>query len=331
MDNSFSIVLVCIATLSMMAIIFPFRPFRTRLIALVVCFWATILQLVTQEVILQRTASNQAAEVNNKQIILEEKLKPETETKSPKEPHPDTVSLLEAALKRNDFYTAKAILKTLQRVHPDLGSAKERIERIALEQVKPIPSSNQNANLQGYEFLFALNPENQLYFKKVASYKEQITQKRESAITKMRTKEDRIEGVTWFKHPQQPRYTNSRSTVYLYIGQKTAGGQPWLRMVVQYTASDWLFVDHVTAWHDGTKNTLVAQEFERDNNSTIWEWVDVTPSSIQIEQLKKIATAKESILRFEGDKYHRDIILSGADKRAILDVLLAYDVLMFGP
>jgi hypothetical protein len=101
-------------------------------------------------------------------------------------------------------------------------------------------------------------------------------------------------------------------------------------MKVQYTSSDWLFVERVFAWYDGKKELLVNGPFERDNSTTIWEWMDVTPSDSQIRTLRALAEAKESILRFEGAQYRRDVTLEASDKNAIREVLLAYEAMRGG-
>jgi hypothetical protein len=214
---------------------------------------------------------------------------------------------------------------------------RDEIEARMLELVKPIPSRERKKNLLGYELLAAVRPGNLEYEAKVHSYEKSIAEdkarelaaleeSRKRAVSILRKKEDRVEGVTFYQHPNTPKYLNSRSTVYLYIGRK-GDGKPWLRMKVQYTADDWLFVKDVAAWHDGVKEQLVSGRFETDHNSDIWEWVDVTPSSYQIAVLRSLADSKEAILRFTGGKYRRDVKFSAGDKRAIREVLMAYEVL----
>lgn len=201
------------------------------------------------------------------------------------------------------------------------------LEAAALDFVRPLPASARQANLDGYLFLAAIRPENGTYGQKVDHYRAAIRSDRQQAVAKLRRKEDKVEGVTWFHHPGQPQYTNSRSTAYLYIGRRGGDGRPWLRMQVQYAASDWLFVNRVIAWHDGVKETLVSGRFERDHHSTIWEWMDVAPDGYQLEVLRSLATAREAILRYEGSQYKRDVTLSSGDKRAILDMIAAYEAM----
>jgi len=205
-----------------------------------------------------------------------------------------------------------------------------KLEQDTLSIVKPLPASDVNGNLAGYELLTVLRPDNALYGKKVSDYKAKEKQARQAAISRLRVKEDRVEGITWYQHPNKPKYLNSRSTVYLYIGRKGKLGSPTLRMKTVYAASDWLFVNNVIAWHDGVKETFVSGYFERDNHSRVWEWRDDIPSEYQIRILQSLASAKEAILRFEGDQYRKDVKLSEGDKRAIREVLLAYEVMKSG-
>ncbi|KMK66035.1 hypothetical protein [Puniceibacterium sp. IMCC21224] len=207
---------------------------------------------------------------------------------------------------------------------------KSDLEARMLALVRPLPSSARETNLQGYQFLAEVRPEKAEYIAKIETYEAAIKAARQRAVTSLRTTEDKIEGITWYQHPNAPKYLNSRSTAYLYMGKKGGAGRPWLRMKVQYTGSDWLFVTSVTAWHDGIKESLIAGSFERDNNTSIWEWMDVTPDDDQIEVLRSLATANEAILRFNGDQYHRDVTLSSGDKKAIRDILDAHDALRNG-
>lgn len=202
----------------------------------------------------------------------------------------------------------------------------EKIERAVLEIVRPIPSSDIERNLGGYQFLTHIDPTSEIYSTKESSYKSMKDDLERSIISSLVKKVDKVENVTWYSHRNNPKYTNSRSTVHVYIGEQKTG-YTWLRMRIQYAASDWLFVKRVHVWYDGTKVLFATGRFERDNNSTIWEWQDVSPDPLQIQVLKKISAAKEVILRFEGSQYHRDVKISNADKKAIRDVLTAFEVM----
>ncbi len=226
---------------------------------------------------------------------------------------------------------AKDTLAEMKQRDEDAQAIGDEIENTALDIVKALPVSTPadiKANQEGYEFLSALRPQNETYRSKASHYAAKLGHTQQAAVTKLRRTEDKIGGDTFFEHPNQPKYLNSRSTVYLYIGRHGEEGRPWLRMKVQYTASKWLFVNDVYAWHDGVKEKLVSGGFKRDNNSTIWEWVDVNPTRLQVDILKSLAYAKEAVLRFDGRQYHKDVTLSSGDKRALREVLLAYNVML---
>ncbi|MDP2081916.1 MAG: hypothetical protein Q8K08_13385 [Pseudotabrizicola sp.] len=180
-----------------------------------------------------------------------------------------------------------------------------------------------------YELLAVIRPENAAYQKMVDDVAQQIQKQAKAAIGRMKPKLDKVESITWLHHPNQPKYTNSRSTAFLYIGTKERQ-KPWLRMRVQYAASDWLFVENVVAWVDGVKYPLIAGPFERDNHSTIWEWRDVSPDDYHLSVLRSLAEGKEAILRFEGMQYKRDATLSAGDKKGILETLAAFQVMQAG-
>lgn len=230
-----------------------------------------------------------------------------------------------------DWSAAKRTLSRIKQAGADLTGFQGEIEAVALKVVKALPSAttdDMKANQGGYEFLAALRPENETYPTKASAYAERIEQSRKAVVSKLRRTEDKVEGTTFYEHPNQPKYLNSRSTVYLYIGRQGESGTPWLRMKVQYTASEWLFVNNVYAWHDGIKEDFVSDSFNRDNNTTIWEWVDVSPTPDQLATLESLANSKEAVLRFEGMQYRKDVTLSAVDKQALREVLLAYHVML---
>ncbi|MEP1330587.1 hypothetical protein [Pseudophaeobacter sp.] len=319
-------------------ILYPFKPFGKRryaLFTLIACFVVigiTAPPPKSEERNTESTANPSLVapqrDIATQEPIEVEKIETKEDVEAEKrsrleEKIRESVESLQWSKARNRFRTL---------IISDLATDefKDEIEARMLELVKPLPASKRESNLKGYQFLAAIRPKNAQYGAKIKSYEAAITTARQRAVTLLRQDEDRVEGITWYKHPNQPRYLNSRSTAYLYIGRKGAVGRPWLRMKVQYTSSSWLFVKRVIAWHDGIKEPLISGSFERDNNSKIWEWMDVSPSDNQIEVLRSLGNAKEAILRFEGDQYRKDVKLSAGDKRAIREVLAAYEVMRSG-
>ncbi|PTE20706.1 hypothetical protein C5F48_16170 [Cereibacter changlensis JA139] len=61
-----------------------------------------------------------------------------------------------------------------------------------------------------------------------------------------------------------------------------------------------------------------------------WEWFDEVPTADQIVLLRKIADSKEVILHFTGQTYYDDATIGAGDKRAISDMLAAYEMISEG-
>lgn len=112
-----------------------------------------------------------------------------------------------------------------------------------------------------------------------------------------------------------------------YIGQSSS--KTWLKLQYRYTGDSWIFFDSVTIVIDGEKytKTFGYNEVDRDNDTEVWEWVHVNPTSSDIDMLWKIANSKETIVRFQGDTKHYDMTVSSADKKGIKDVLTAYELM----
>lgn len=329
---------------SLAAVVYPFKPFKKRLHALFTafCFFIAIgvfgSMMAPPTGQTQRTETSVAATVDAAETNdVPEPVKvatdtaneetPDAEIEGPSSPSSSELASIREAFDRGDWGQAGLQLRLLRSLNRDIDEISSELEDKVLAVVRPLPVSDHQGNLYGYELLSVIRPDNNTYTQKVSEYEGRIEAAKRTAVAALERSEDKIDGVVWYKHPNQPRYLNSRSTAYLYIGQRINDTRPWLRMKVQYTSRDWLFVDNVIAFHDGVSEPMRLGRFERDNNSTIWEWVDETPTDYQIDVLRSLGNAREAVLRFEGSQYRKDVTLSAGDKRAIRDVLLAYDVL----
>ena len=143
----------------------------------------------------------------------------------------------------------------------------------------------------------------------------------------MKVTTDKVEGITWYHSPNEPYYADSRSYVLPYIGKKDSS--VWLRLRFHYTGNSWIFFDNLTIVVDGQKyyKTFSYYDVNRDNDTEVWEWVDIAPSTADIQMLENIADSQETIVRFQGDNYHYDLTIKSSDKAAIKDVLAAYNAL----
>lgn len=220
----------------------------------------------------------------------------------------------------------RAQIERLRERGVDLGPTRAELEELVRAGVEPIPASEPARNLAGYRVLAALRPDDPAYAAKVTQYEAATADREESLIASLRVEEDRIDGVTWYHHPHEPRYWDQRSLVWLAIAVPR-GGRPQLVMHTHYTADRWLFVHEVKAYHHGYAEVLTQGEFQGDHDTEIWEWRNEVPTEHQLWMLENLARAPDATLRYEGQQYHDDVELSAADKQLILDMLEAYVIM----
>lgn len=148
--------------------------------------------------------------------------------------------------------------------------------------------------------------------------------RKEEAIESLKSfhkKSDEFKEASFYRDKRTPNYTNF-NFIYPYIVEK--GGKYWLRLKMQYTADDWLFIRKAILLADGEK-FYITGNWERDNDTSIWEWLDISAKDSEIAILKKIANAKSSKVRYEGTKYHDDRTITSKEKDIIKKTLEIYE------
>ncbi len=213
--------------------------------------------------------------------------------------------------------------KTLDALPED---TKARLEAVISDWTKPIPASSIEKNIAGYTALSKIRPGSETYSAKRDKYKAIQDEKRKSVLQRFKTQLDEFNGITFYTHKNMPRYTDIRSYVELYIGKKE-GQPPFLRLKINYTSKRWLFIDSAVANIDGQFTTIPVSDWQRDNDSEIWEWIDVVASGQYLEITKRISESNKTVIRFNGQQYFDDYTVRIEDKEAIRDALLAYEVL----
>lgn len=133
---------------------------------------------------------------------------------------------------------------------------------------------------------------------------------------------DEIKGITWVSHKSIPTIDTYMS---LYFGLEGESSRVMpLRLKLQYHSDSWLFVQSVTIKADDQTFELGNLDFERDNSyGGIWEWSDTVAENKAM--LRKIADAKKVTIRFEGRQYYNDFSLPESQKRAIKEMMLAWE------
>lgn len=135
--------------------------------------------------------------------------------------------------------------------------------------------------------------------------------------------EDEFNNTNFYRDKRTPNYTNT-NFIYPYIGEKN--GRYWLRLKFQYSADSWLFIHKATLLVDGEKFYITGR-WEKDNNTEIWEWLDIQARDAELAILQKIANSKQAKVRYEGRQYHDDRTLTNKEKDIIKKTLEIFTAL----
>lgn len=141
------------------------------------------------------------------------------------------------------------------------------------------------------------------------------------AISRLKKTYDEFQDIYWYQSMSSPRYRNSNA-FYIYFGVQNGSKTP-LRLVMQYYSSDWLFIKEAKISIDGTVYTISNTQWERDNDSDIWEWSDEPLNDRSL--IEKIIKSKSAFIRYEGNQYYDNRTISSSQKLALKQILDAYD------
>lgn len=224
----------------------------------------------------------------------------------------------------------KQVRSSDKRFPAKVNSELSRLEPKVIEEVREqLAQSNSSRNYK--KALDLINQFSRAYpsNSEFTAAKERLTEaleKQEAAVrrvalSRLNKRYDSFQDVTWYSSPSSPRYRNANG-FYLYFGVSGSSKLP-LRLVLQYYSSDWLFIEDVKVNVDGSVYTISNTDWERDNDSNIWEWSDETLEDRSL--IEKIIKSKSTVIRYEGRQYYDTRTLSSAQKLALKLVLDAYD------
>lgn len=206
-----------------------------------------------------------------------------------------------------------------------LGERAGNVEELLIAYVRPLPASDALANRRGYEALARLDPTNATYSAKVQQYAASEIQQRSALLRRLDKETDSFNGVTFYKHPTEPRYADDRTYFLPYLAAK--GDAVTMRFQAHYTNDSWLFVTSLSFNIDGEIRRFPSSTWKRDNDSEIWEWTDVVVNDGIRELLLEIANSNQTIARFDGQQYYDNVTVGSGDKQAIKDMFVAQDQL----
>ena len=216
---------------------------------------------------------------------------------------------------------------------PAPDSAQSQALQAAIQAyVRPIPARKTAANLAAYSALAALDPGNATYTAKVAQYQkaEADAQAREAGrqkaiVGKLIKTTAEFDGSSWYRHPSSPRYQDITPYVTLYV-LETGSGVRALEFFVNYTSRDgWLFVQSASVNVDGKVTRLPSARWFRDNDTEIWEWAGYRDNADMIQLARDIGRSDRAVIRFNGQQFYADHVITDKEKRVIRDMLVAWD------
>jgi len=146
------------------------------------------------------------------------------------------------------------------------------------------------------------------------------------ALKKLVKRKDDVSGITWYKQPYFTHYTNTNLTS-IYMGDN--GSSRWLRLMMSYEGDSWIFFDRAFLSYDGNTKEIIFNEYNdksTDNDSDVWEWIDLTVNKDVESFLREFAKSKNAKMRLSG-KYTKTRKLKWRERQGIIDVLNGYDAL----
>jgi hypothetical protein len=149
-----------------------------------------------------------------------------------------------------------------------------------------------------------------------------------NALAALRVKTDSVTNKKWYYARTTTQYIDSNS-IHMYMGQDQ-GSEPYLRFRIQYAGDDWLFINKFTINADGQVFVIEPDygDVERDNDSDVWEWYDISPSDENVSMVKAIMNSKKAVIRCEGDQYYKDRTITATEKKAIKSILTGHSALI---
>lgn len=125
-----------------------------------------------------------------------------------------------------------------------------------------------------------------------------------------------VRANTFWVPKSKPKYLNT-NWVYLYFSE-VQGRVGNLRMKIQYTADEWLFIRKYIFSVDGSPIEMLPDEVKRDNgNGMIWEWCDQGITDFEAILVERLENANTVKIKLEGDNYYKVRTLS---KKELLDI-----------
>ncbi len=136
---------------------------------------------------------------------------------------------------------------------------------------------------------------------------------------------DEFNKITWIYPKDFPKYANTMA-FYTYLGLSDDGSIV-KRLFIRYHGNEWLFMQNIKIKTDDHIYTIDARNSDRDNNTDVWEWIDIIPSASDDAIIEKIINSKTTKIRFEGKHHHFDWTLPAVNITCLKEINKYYELL----
>lgn len=150
------------------------------------------------------------------------------------------------------------------------------------------------------------------------------------AIGKMKKKYDVSNSVTWYSD-KSSTLSGTKNFLHTYIGKKEKR-KPWMGISVNhFSKEEWLFIKQIVITADGKTYTIEEEnpgEFKAsETEGGMREWFDRVLKEKDFEMIKQVAESKSAKLQLIGKTTTKERTISLAEKKAIKNVLNAFEAL----
>lgn len=144
---------------------------------------------------------------------------------------------------------------------------------------------------------------------------------------KFRIKKDEFDenNLVWYEPKSAPNFRNANG-FYCYFGTKN-GTPNVLRIVHQYSADDWLFIQSYKFSIDGKAYSYTPSDMKTDNDNGIWEWSDEVVDSEIKEILNALINCKSAKIRLEGRQYYDTKTITTSQIKSIKESVELYQLM----
>jgi hypothetical protein len=145
---------------------------------------------------------------------------------------------------------------------------------------------------------------------------------------KIKIKYDDMRGVTWFYDKKFYRRSNSSTNIHAYIGLNDGDTIPFLRLVIRYNGSGWLFINKYIIKTDDKSYTIYVNTNDIKtkiySGGFILEKADLYVNNDKLIIIKSIINSEITKIRYVGDNYYYDRFISDKEKLALKNILETY-------